>query len=109
MLVDFNEQAIKNLKDEIDGNNVSGEAHVTPRTSVTVRMTPDNRGDSLISMKLILPSMSLQDWNSLRSVFEWADQKFGRIDSVIACAGVTEDQHPSYDTDVLDSKVALFP
>lgn len=46
MLVDFNEQAIKNLKDEIDGNNVSGEAHVTPRTSVTVRMTPDNRGDS---------------------------------------------------------------
>ncbi|KAK9897790.1 NAD(P)-binding protein [Cystobasidium minutum MCA 4210] len=77
VLVDFNEDSIKTLKREIDESNVSGEAHITPRTSVS-------------------------DWNGLRSVFEWADQKFGRIDSVIACAGVTEDQNPSYDAEVLD-------
>lgn len=37
VLVDFNEDSIKTLKREIDESNVSGEAHITPRTSVSVR------------------------------------------------------------------------
>lgn len=82
ILVDDNPDTVRALKKEIDESVVPGQAFAAPKTSVT-------------------------DWDSLRSVFEWADQEFGCIDSVIACAGVTEDQGPSFDTDALDKEGKL--
>lgn len=38
ILVDFNADAVEALKKEIEGNHVSGQAFVAPRTSVTVSL-----------------------------------------------------------------------
>ena len=46
ILVDYNTDAVDNLKKEIDGNNVSGQAFVAPRTSVTVSSLLGSRNNS---------------------------------------------------------------
>lgn len=104
--MDRNKDAIDALALEIVGNVVTGEAHAAPRTSVTVSPdAPTGRIHWVHILKLccITRRIHTQDWEELRATFEWTDKNFGRIDSVVCCAGVTE--MPSrFDADAFDGE-----
>ena len=80
----------------------SAEVVLSDRSQAAVLAVQKEIADSSIHERAHVPpkAASVTEWNEIRDVFEWTDNKFGRIDVVLSSAGVTE--RPGFDDATYD-------
>lgn len=88
---------------------LGAEVVLSDRSQAAVLAVQKEIADSSIHERAHVPpkAASVTEWNELRNVFEWTDNKFGRIDVVLSSAGVTE--RPGFDDATYDAQGKLQP
>lgn len=77
--------------------DLNTKAATTLAEDIQNHAAPDQPGSAIVG-----PETSVTNWEDQLKLFDFVEKKFGKIDVVVSCAGVTEFSKPSFEIDELD-------